>query len=120
MHSEQYDPSDPLPMNEARDLTPTREPTDLSAFKDMAKNDAVFDCPVPGCEKQFGRRPNRDRHHRSAHTSKRPWPCGVCTRAFKEKAKLVNHIVTDHGYHSRSGAYKLARNQFSFTSDAMK
>lgn len=65
------------------------------------RQSAPFDCRWPGCYKQFGRRPNRDRHEQDFHLDAKPYQCHAhapgLERPYKVKKALIDHLQKKHG-----------------------
>ena len=56
-------------------------------------SDKVFECPQPGCRRQFKRQEHCKRHFRS-HTGEKPYTCIVpeCRRSFARQDHLQQHM----------------------------
>ena len=86
------------------------EPTSTSSrhlSTSSKSQSAPFDCRWPGCYKQFGRRPNRDRHEQDFHLDAKPYQCHAhapgLERSYKEKKALIDHLQKKHGVGRKNG-----------------
>ena len=62
--------------------------------------------PCPKCEREFGRKANRDRHHTAAHGENHMgWLCPLgCSYSSTRKWDLLRHLRTTHGKSGGGGA----------------
>lgn len=61
----------------------------------------VFICAYHHCNKEFGRKPELYRHHRSAHRKERPFKCREAScersvRGFPRRDKRDDHVKSMH------------------------
>ncbi|KAF8320900.1 hypothetical protein DL93DRAFT_2045099, partial [Clavulina sp. PMI_390] len=81
-----------------------------NASRVRRRNEAVFHCPVPGCDSSFTRKFNLRGHMRS-HTEEKPFECdwAGCDKAFARKHDLNRHRAlhtATPGRHQCSGCGK--------------
>jgi hypothetical protein len=95
-------------------MTPTPPPPFIShqqAADDVqfhVKTKTVFICAYGNCNKEFGRKPELYRHHRSVHKTERPYKCRDtgCLRAvrgFPRADKRDDHERKVHGLRGSRG-----------------
>jgi hypothetical protein len=74
------------------------------------KTKTIFICTYRNCNKEFGRKPELYRHHRSVHKAERPYKCRDtgCLRAFRgfpRTDKRDDHERKVHKLHQARGSW---------------